>query len=73
MEGVEPGNLGAGERTRIKQSSVGWLFSNRMLALRDCAWVAGGVGLLLAWMATFAYVRPAREAFVNGREGRALG
>lgn len=41
--------------------------------LDDAAWVAGGVGLALAWGATFAYVRPAREAFANGRDGRALG
>jgi len=47
--------------------------STWQLALRDAAWVAGGVGLALAWMATYAYVRPAREAFANGREGRALG
>lgn len=47
--------------------------STWQLALRDAAWVAGGVGLALAWIAAFAYVRPARAAFANGREGRALG
>ena len=47
--------------------------STWQLALRDAAWIAGGVGLALAWIAAFAYVRPARVAFANGREGRALG
>lgn len=47
--------------------------STWQLVLRDAAWVAGGVGLTLAWIATFAYVRPARVAFANGREGRTLG
>lgn len=41
--------------------------------LHDIAWPIGWIGLLLAWSATIAYVRPAREALANGRAGRALG
>jgi cardiolipin synthase (CMP-forming) len=41
--------------------------------LYDIAWPIGWIGLLLAWSATVAYVRPARQALANGRAGRALG
>jgi cardiolipin synthase (CMP-forming) len=41
--------------------------------LYDVAWPIGWIGLLLAWSATIAYVRPARMALANGRAGRALG
>jgi len=41
--------------------------------LHDVAWAVGWIGLLLAWTATIAYVRPARTALANGRAGRALG
>jgi cardiolipin synthase len=41
--------------------------------LYDIAWPIGWIGLLLAWSATIAYVRPARRALANGRAGRALG
>lgn len=41
--------------------------------LYDIAWPIGWIGLLLAWMATVAYVRPARTALANGRAGRGLG
>ena len=37
------------------------------------AWPIGWIGLVLAWCATIAYVRPAKEALANGRAGRALG
>jgi cardiolipin synthase (CMP-forming) len=37
------------------------------------AWPIGWIGLTLAWIATFAYLGPAREALANGRTGRALG
>ena len=40
-------------------------------AIRDFAWVAGDVGLTLAWIAAAAYVRPARQAaLAAGRRGR---
>jgi cardiolipin synthase len=38
--------------------------------IRICAWVAGGVGLTLAWIAAAAYVGPARAALAAGRQGR---
>jgi cardiolipin synthase len=38
--------------------------------IRICAWVAGGVGLTLAWIAAAAYVGPARAALTAGRQGR---
>jgi cardiolipin synthase len=41
--------------------------------LHDVAWPIGWIGLVLAWCATIAYVRPARKALANGRAGRALG
>ncbi|MGH8995063.1 MAG: CDP-alcohol phosphatidyltransferase family protein [Acidimicrobiales bacterium] len=39
-------------------------------AVRDCAWVAGGAGLLLGWIAAIAYILPARAALAAGRAGR---
>lgn len=36
----------------------------------DVAWVAGVVGLVLAWTAAVAYIRPARRALVEGRSSR---
>jgi cardiolipin synthase (CMP-forming) len=41
--------------------------------LHDVAWGIGLIGLTLAWIAAFSYVRPAREALANGRRGRHLG
>jgi len=41
--------------------------------LYDVAWPIGWIGLLLAWSATVAYVRPARTALARGRAGRTLG
>lgn len=38
--------------------------------VRDFAWVAGGAGLTLAWIAAAAYVKPARAALRAGRRGR---
>jgi cardiolipin synthase (CMP-forming) len=38
--------------------------------IRDFAWVAGGAGLALAWIAVAAYVNPARSALREGRRGR---
>ncbi|MGH9108058.1 MAG: CDP-alcohol phosphatidyltransferase family protein [Acidimicrobiales bacterium] len=34
----------------------------------DFAWVAGGVGLALAWFAAVAYLVPARRALAEGRQ-----
>jgi cardiolipin synthase len=36
----------------------------------DFAWVAGGIGLVLAWAAAVAYLVPARKALAEGRAGR---
>jgi len=41
--------------------------------LHDIAWVIGGIGLVLAWVAAYSYVGPAREALANGRRARRLG
>ena len=38
--------------------------------VRDVAWVAGGAGLTLAWLAAASYVTPARRALADGRAGR---
>jgi cardiolipin synthase len=38
--------------------------------IRVFAWVAGGVGLTLAWIAAVAYLGPARAALRAGRLGR---
>ncbi len=37
--------------------------------IRVCAWIAGGAGLTLAWIAAAAYVKPARAALTAGRHG----
>lgn len=36
----------------------------------DFAWVAGGLGLALAWIAAVAYLVPARRALAEGRQDR---
>lgn len=38
--------------------------------VRDIAWVTGGVGLALAWVAAAMYLVPARRALAEGRAGR---
>jgi cardiolipin synthase len=38
--------------------------------ITDLAWVAGGVGLALAWAAAVAYLVPARRALTEGRAAR---
>lgn len=38
--------------------------------VRDVAWVTGGVGLVLAWLAAASYLVPARRALAEGRAGR---
>lgn len=37
------------------------------------AWVAGGVGIVLAWTAAVAYLVPARRALAEGRAARRAG
>jgi cardiolipin synthase len=41
--------------------------------LHTIAWGIGLIGLTLAWIAAFSYVKPAREALAKGRRGRQLG
>ncbi len=41
--------------------------------IRVIAWVTGILGLVLAWVAAFSYVAPARRALAEGRAGRAAG
>lgn len=38
--------------------------------IRDVAWITGGVGLVLAWVAAVLYLVPARRALAEGRVGR---
>jgi cardiolipin synthase (CMP-forming) len=52
----------------ITQGSAEWQH-----VVRDVTWGIGGIGLVLAWLAVVAYVRPAKEAFANGRASRRLG
>ncbi len=49
----------------LGHGAAGW-----QVPVRDTAWVTGGIGLVLAWVAAFAYVGPARRAFTLGRMGR---
>jgi hypothetical protein len=39
--------------------------------VRDVTWVVGIMGLTLAWIVLFAYVKPALAALRAGRRGRA--
>jgi cardiolipin synthase (CMP-forming) len=39
---------------------------------RDCTWVIGVMGLALAWMVLFGYVKPALAALRTGRQGRRI-
>ncbi|HUA94639.1 MAG TPA: hypothetical protein VMB82_03845, partial [Acidimicrobiales bacterium] len=38
--------------------------------ITDIAWVAGGAGLTLAWIAAVLYLVPARRALREGRAAR---
>lgn len=49
----------------ISHGTAGWQEPFHVVA-----WVAGGVGLVLAWAAALAYVRPARRALAEGRRAR---
>lgn len=40
---------------------------------RDFGWVAGGLGLLLAWVAAVTYLGPAKRALSEGRAARHAG
>ncbi len=52
----------------ISHGTAGWQEPFHVVA-----WVAGGVGLVLAWVAAAAYVVPARTALVEGRRARRDG
>lgn len=45
--------------------NAGW-----QTVITDVAWVAGGAGLALAWIAAVAYLVPARKALAEGRAAR---
>lgn len=45
--------------------NAGW-----QTVITDIAWVTGGVGLALAWIAAVAYLVPARRALAEGRAAR---
>jgi cardiolipin synthase (CMP-forming) len=49
----------------LSDGSAGW-----QVPFRDFAWVAGGIGLVLAWAAALAYLAPARQALADGRAAR---
>ena len=49
----------------ISHGTAGW-----QVPFHDAAWVAGGAGLVLAWIAAVAYLVPARRALVEGRRAR---
>ncbi len=51
----------------LSDGSAGW-----QTPIHDIAWVTGGIGLVLAWVALFSYVGPARRALAAGRRGRSL-
>jgi cardiolipin synthase len=50
----------------LGHGTAGW-----QVPIRDIAWVTGGIGLALAWVAACSYVGPARRAFALGRAARA--
>jgi cardiolipin synthase (CMP-forming) len=49
----------------ISHGSAGW-----QQPFHDAAWVAGGAGIVLAWLAAVAYLVPARAALAEGRSAR---
>jgi cardiolipin synthase len=51
----------------LSYGSAGW-----QQPIRVFAWVAGIGGLTLAYVAAVAYIRPARQALVEGRKGRRM-
>ena len=49
----------------LSHGTAGW-----QVPFHDFAWVAGGLGLAMAWAAAVAYLVPARRALVEGRRDR---
>jgi cardiolipin synthase len=49
----------------LAHGTAGW-----QVPIYDIAWVTGGVGLVLAWVAALAYVKPARDALGAGHGTR---
>lgn len=49
----------------ISHGTAGW-----QVPFHDIAWVTGGIGLVLAWVAAIAYLVPARHALAEGRRAR---
>jgi cardiolipin synthase (CMP-forming) len=49
----------------LGHGNAGW-----QTVITDIAWVTGGVGLALAWIAAVAYLVPARQALAEGRAAR---
>ncbi len=50
----------------ISHGAAGW-----QQPFHTVAWVAGGIGIVLAWTAAIAYLVPARRALAEGRSARA--
>lgn len=46
----------------LSHGTAGW-----QVPFHVAAWIAGGVGLALAWVAAASYIRPARRALAEGR------
>lgn len=51
----------------LSHGTAGW-----QVPFHDFAWVAGGLGLALAWAAAVAYLVPARRALAEGRGDRSV-
>ncbi len=49
----------------LSDGSASW-----QVPFRDFAWVAGALGLLIAWVAAVTYLAPARRALAEGRAAR---
>lgn len=52
----------------LSHGSAGW-----QVPFHYFAWVAGIIGLVLAWTAAAAYLAPARRALAEGRAARTIG
>ncbi|MHB1583584.1 MAG: CDP-alcohol phosphatidyltransferase family protein [Acidimicrobiales bacterium] len=52
----------------LSDGSASW-----QVPFHDFAWVAGGLGLALAWVAAVTYLAPARRALTEGRAARRGG
>jgi len=49
----------------LADGTAGW-----QAPIHVVAWVTGGIGLVLAWVALISYMGPARRALATGRTGR---